>query len=304
MMRRTLRRLRGSQPFNYLATTAIKAACAPLGAAPEAFVRRLPRVGVAESRLPNGRRLRLWSHGDEQVANQVFWRGWAGYEPETTPVFYERARGARVVLDVGAHVGFYALLAAHANPSARVVAFEPLPTAAARFRRNVEENRLSNVELLECALGDAPGRATLFHDADPQREGIPTSSGLSADFFQLPYFVEHGVRPGAEVEVRTVDEVAETLGLGRVDLIKIDTETTEPAVLRGALGVLTRDRPDIVFEVLPGHGTAPEVERVLAPLGYDFYLLGEGGAERREHVEDHPTLWNYLASVERRPAGG
>src|SRR3712207_6940625 len=50
-------------PFNYVATTAVRAACAPLGAAPEAFVRRLPRAGLAASRLPNGRTLRLWSRG-------------------------------------------------------------------------------------------------------------------------------------------------------------------------------------------------------------------------------------------------
>lgn len=298
MMRAALKRLRGWPPFNYVATTAVRAACAPLGAAPEAFVRRLPRAGPAASRLPNGRTLRLWSRGDDQVANQVFWRGWAGYEPETTPLFYELARESEVVFDVGAHVGFYSLLAAHANPSARVIAFEPLPAAAVRFRRNVEENGLSNVELFECAVGDAPGRATLFHDADSSHEGIPTSSGLSADFFELPYFVEHGVRPGGEVEVRTLDEVADSLGLGRVDLIKIDTETTEPAVLRGARRLLERDRPVLVFEVLPGHGTAPEIEGLLAPLGYTFYLLGERGPERREHVEDHPTLWNYLARAE------
>jgi hypothetical protein len=50
--------------------------------------------------------------------------------------------------------------------------------------------------------------------------------------------------------------------------------------------------------VLPGHGTAPEVERLLAPLGYSFYLLGDKGPERREHVEDHPTFWNYLARAQ------
>ena len=299
MMRKALKRLRGSQPFNYVATTAMKTLCAPMGGAPEVFVRRLPRTGAAESRLPDGRTLRLWSRGDDQVANVVFWRGWAGYEPETTPLFYELPCKAQVVLDVGAHVGFYSLLAAHANPSARVVAFEPLPAAAERLRRNVAENRLSNVELLECALGDEPGAATLYNDSQTG-EGIPTSSGLSAEFFELPYFVEHGVRPGVEVEVKTIDGVAASLGLGRVDLIKIDTETTEPAVLRGARAVLASDRPTLIFEVLPGHGTAPEIEELLAPLGYRFYLLGASGPEPREHVEDHPTLWNYLARAEGR----
>lgn len=298
-MRSVFRKLRGSQPFNYLTTTVFRACSRALPAPPEALVSHLPRVGRAESRLPNGRTLRFWSRGDDQVANQVFWRGWRGYEPETAPLFYDLARRAGVVLDVGAHVGFYALLAAHANPSARVLAFEPLPSAAARLRRNVAENGVTNVELFECALGDEKGTARLFHQPE-SAGGIPTSSGLAAEFFESPYFVEHGVAPATEVAVRTIDEVARELNLVRVDLIKIDTETTEPAVLAGARGVLERDRPDLIFEVLPGHGTAAPVERLLAPLGYEFYLLGEQGPVRRAHVEEHPTLWNYLARVEGR----
>jgi FkbM family methyltransferase len=298
MMRSALKGLRAWRPFNLLATAAVKAACGPWGGAPESVVRHLPRVGPAESRLPNGRTLRLWSLGDDGVANQVFWRGWRGYEPEMAPVFYELARGAGVVLDVGAHVGFYALLAAHANPSARVLAFEPLPSAAARLRRNVAENRLTNVEVFGCALGGEGGTARLFHGPEGAG-GIPTSSGLSAEFFEQPYFAERGVAPATEVAVQTVDEVARGHGLERVDLIKIDTETTEPAVLAGARGVLERDRPDLIFEVLPGSGTAPAIEGLLAPLGYEFYLLRPEGPERRGRLEEHATLWNHLARAGR-----
>ena len=298
MMRNALKELRGWGPVNLLATSAAKAAFGPWGGAPEALVRHLPRVGRAESRLPNGRTLRLWSRGDDGVATQVFWRGWRGYEPETAPVFYELARAARVVLDVGAHVGFYALLAAHANPSARVLAFEPLPSAAARLRRNVAENRLANVEVFECALGDEGGTASLFHGPEGAG-GIPTSSGLSGEFFELPYFAERGVAPATEVAVKTMDEVAREQSLERVDLIKIDTETTEPAVLAGARGVLGRDRPDIIFEVLPGYGTGAALGELLAPLGYEFYLLRPEGPERHDRVEEHPTLWNHLARAGR-----
>jgi FkbM family methyltransferase len=265
-----------------------------LGRTPETFVRHLPRVGAVESRLPNGRALRLWSRGDDHVANQVYWKEWRGYESETTPLFYELASKASVVFDVGAHVGFYSLLAAHANPSGRVLAFEPLPKAAERFRRNVAENGLTNVELFECALGDAEGSATLYHEPD-SAEGVPTSSGLSSHFFQLPYYVSHGVKAGIDVRVTTIDEVARERNVARVDLIKIDTETTEPAVLAGAAETLARDRPDLVFEVLPGQGTSGAITRLLKPLGYTFYHLRDDGPVRREEIEDHADWWNYFA---------
>ena len=286
-----LKRLRDSQPFNLVATSLARAC---VGSSSEWAIKHLPRTGMVTSALPNGRVLRLRTQGDDWVSNQVFWRGWTGYEPELTPLFFRLARAARATLDVGAHVGFYSLLAAHANPSGRVLAFEPLPKAAERFRRNVAENRLTNVELFECALGDAEGSATLYHEPD-SAEGVPTSSGLSSDFFQLPYYVSHGVKAGIDVRVRTLDEVARERNVARIDLIKIDTETTEPAVLAGAAKTLERDRPDLVFEVLPGQGTSEAITRLLKPLGYTFYHLRDDGPARREEIEDHADWWNYLA---------
>ncbi len=70
-------------------------------------------------------------------------------------------------------------------------------------------------------------------------------------------------------------------------------------MLAGAARTLERDRPDLVFEVLPGQGTGPAIRRLLGPLGYSFYLLRDTGPERREDIEDHADWWNYLARVER-----
>lgn len=296
MIREMFRKLRSSQPFNYLTTTTIKTAFNVWSTTPEAVIKHLPRIGLAETRLPNGRTLRLRSHGDDNIANLVFWRGWNGYEPETTSTFFNLAKRAKVVIDVGAHIGYYSLIAALANPESQVLAFEPLPEAIQRFKQNVKENNLSNIQLFECALGDSPGTATLFH-APPSINGIPTSSGLSEKFFQYSFFVESGVTERTDVQVMTISQVIEDQKISRVDLIKIDTETTEPSVLEGASDVLQRDRPDLIFEVLPGQGTGTALTRQLKPLGYKFYLLRDAGAEKRSKIEDDPVWWNYLAST-------
>ena len=64
--------------------------------------------------------------GTTGSANQVFWQGWAGHEPETTTLFFALAQKVNSIIDVGDYVGYYALLAAHANPAAKVLALEPL----------------------------------------------------------------------------------------------------------------------------------------------------------------------------------
>jgi len=78
------------------------------------------------------------------------------------PVFLQLATSARVILDVGAYVGFYTVLAALTNPSAQVYAFEPHPNAYERLLRNVQINHLANVECRRVAVGESEGASQLF----------------------------------------------------------------------------------------------------------------------------------------------
>src|SRR5262245_56074500 len=104
-VKRSFKALRDTQPFNWVSTTAAKLAFGAAGGAPDVVVDHLHRVGTVRCRLPNGRTLRLWSRGDDWVSNRVYWRGMAGYEPESTAVFFRLATGAAVTLDVGGYVG-------------------------------------------------------------------------------------------------------------------------------------------------------------------------------------------------------
>jgi FkbM family methyltransferase len=189
--------------------------------------------------------LRLSSRADDWVSNQVFWRGWRGYEPETSPLFFALAERAAVTLDVGAYVGFFTLLAAHASTSGRVFAFEPLRAACERLNRNARINRLDNVECVNAAVGASDGEADFFFQERSSQDafaGIPCSSSLSLDFMkQVPDLATR------RVPVLSLDSYLAKRQVSKVDLIKADTESTEPDVLRGAQGVIARDRPDIVL---------------------------------------------------------
>lgn len=108
--------------------------------------------------------MRLEGSQHDNVANKVFWHGWAGYEPETAPLWRELCQQAEVVLDVGAQVGYFALLAGLAGK--RVVAFEPAAANAERCRANIARNGLRNVELVEAAVADHVGVAEFTAPAD------------------------------------------------------------------------------------------------------------------------------------------
>ena len=289
-----LKRLRASQPLNAVATSLLRGALRATGLRSEWIVKHVHRMGPVSSRLPNGRLLQLWSRGDDWVSNQVFWRGWRGYEPETAPLFFRLAQRSSLTLDVGAYVGFYSLLAAHANPEGRVLAFEPLPSAYERLTRHVVLNGLSNVECVASAVGAEEGSGLLFHVPGAE---LPTSSSLSLEFMKAS-----GDSESLSVPVVSLDRVLERKALGPVGLIKIDTESTEPDVLASGRAMLARDRPWIVCEVLQGRGAEAGLEAVLRPLGYSFYLLTPEGPRLQPHVEGHALWLNYLLAP--RPLEG
>ena len=246
---------------------------------PPAPASRIRRFDLALPRPPTddrpARSLRIEAPWKLYVPRLLEERGFARYEPEAMAVYLaaiERHRG-RTAYDVGANVGVFSLLAS-AVTDAEVVGFEPTPDLAAAFRSVVARNQLDCV-VEEIALGATTGRATL-HLSDT------TDSSNS---------LRSGFRPGE----RVVDVALETLDgyverTGRVPgALKIDTESTEPDVLRGALETLRTARPWIVCEVLAGR-TEAELMGILRPLGYLWYpLTGEIPAVASDEIRGDPT---------------
>lgn len=245
--------------------------------------------------------LELWADGDEWVANFVFFDGTDAYEPDTLPVFLALAERGRTVLDIGAHVGTYALLAARSNPSATVVAFEPVQATCDRLTRNVLLNKLGNIICVRAAVGET-------------RAELPVFSGLGSIHTSSSHDLAHArrARPSPErealrceiVPVVSVDDFIETAHLEGVDLVKIDVETAEASVIRGMTATLSRYHPDVICEVLPARwsGTVGrQLEDALGPMGYQFYVLGDDELVRHDHIEGREGHWNQLFSV--RPAG-
>jgi FkbM family methyltransferase len=285
-VKRTLKAVRGWRPVNGAATTVTRAVSRATGHEFATAVKHLPRTGPVNSTLPNGESLRLWSRGDDWISNQVYWRGWDGYEPETTPLFFDRAREAAVVVDVGAFVGFFSLLAALANRQSRVFAFEPMPDNAERLRRHIELNRLNNVEFVPAAVASASGSAELYHTGSAH----PSSTSLVRDFMDA-----HDNLHASVVPTVALDDFLDERGVDRVSLIKLDIETGEPEALRGMTRTLERDQPAIFCEVL-NDGVAAQVQEILAPLGYRFQHLTPDGPLDRDEIVSHPEWLNYLCT--------
>src|SRR5205814_4168836 len=129
------------------------------------------------------------------------------------------------VVDVGANVGYYTLLAASCvGQTGKVFAIEPSPHAYARLREAVAHNVLSHVVTLKAALGSARREGVLY---------MPPSGNHS------PSLVPCDRQESVRVPLRTLDDCLEEWGVEKVDLLKMDVEGFEPQVLLGARSALS-----------------------------------------------------------------
>lgn len=228
--------------------------------------------------------------GDDWIPNQLFWRGFSGYEGETTRLFYRLARESRCTIDVGAYIGIFSLLAALANSEGQVIAFEPLDTLQSRLSANCVANNVQDrVTIVPSAVSDVDGVATFFHMTD---NDTPSSSSLSYEF--MSHLEDRDALSWRRVPTVRLDTFCNAHAIERVDLVKIDVETTEASVIQGMLDILHRDQPDIVCELLTNSTAPAKIEPILSSLAYGYFLLTADGPIQREEIAPSATWRNWL----------
>ncbi len=257
------------------------------GLMPEAVSARLPVAATFDVALKDAGSFRYRCIVEDGVGRQLYWRGLEGWEPETIRVFLTLVRNARGFVDVGAYTGIFSLLACVANPSVRVVAFEPVPVVYGRLVEHIRMNGLeSRIEARPEAVSNTTGEAKIY----VPDYAAPTGASLHVG----------GLRgTGAiaiEVPLTTLDQVcADRM---HVDLIKIDVEGFEDKVIEGMQGILANQRPTIIAEFLPD-GPYRAAQEILKKQGYRFFhLRGEGPTPMTEIVPDPTQRYeNYLCTV-------
>jgi FkbM family methyltransferase len=168
-------------------------------------------------------------------------------------------------VDVGAHVGMYAVAAAMClGERGRVLACEPNPEARGQLVENVALNGCTNVVVSAAAISDRAGEALLH----VPRTADPSFSSLGAGRFAEAEPVR--------VRTTTLDAEVEAAALAPA-LVKIDVEGGELAVLVGARRTLAA-RPALLVEV--GPDSAEAVARELSALGYRAFVVGRRRLER------------------------
>jgi len=199
------------------------------------------------------------------------------WEPDVTEFIAGRLAPGDAFVDVGANIGYHALLAA--GRGARVVAIESSPRIFALLEATLAANAAEpgSVRTVNMAAGETAGTLPLF-------EGPAKNLGLAST-------VEtRGLRPEGQIEAAPLADLLEPDEIAATRLVKIDVEGAEDAVLRGMAGFLDRCRDDveIVVELSPQwwRDASQTPRQVLAPLlarGFHVYA-----------IDNNLWPWRYL----------
>lgn len=170
-----------------------------------------------------------------------------------------------VVLDIGANVGEFSLLASQVAANGTVHSFEPCPLIRPYLEMTVHVNERKNVIVHDSALSD-------FNGTIPLRFG--TRTAMSSTAAEQTRAWQASVDVPAEIGDDVVDR---ELG-NRLDFMKIDVEGAEASVVRGLQRAIARFQPVIVVE-MDGHG-GEQAEAALLELirTHDYEIYDYSGA--------------------------
>lgn len=179
--------------------------------------------------------------------------------------YFETPTATPVIIDAGAHIGMATLYFKKLYPAARVTAIEPLPQNLELLEQNLWENRLDDVTVVKAALAAQAGHTTLHFDVSKD-EWFSTASFSPGAW--------NGQQKTQSVSVTTVtvsQYINET-----VDLLKLDIEGAEQAVLREAEASLPRVKRMLIEFHPIAHQSLTSLLEFLSELNFKITLWKDG----------------------------
>jgi FkbM family methyltransferase len=188
------------------------------------------------------------------------------YEPGFYRAFTERIGPGMTVLDIGAHVGFFAIGAARrVGPRGKVYAFEPAPETAALLERHIYLNGYRDrVEVVRAVVCDKPGSVPFY------ARGASMAASMSR-YNTETLSPEQSPAPTVKIETpsTTIDQFCAERDIAP-GVVKLDVEGAELRALQGAEDLMRRGRGEVLCEIHPEEmaGCGASLDALNAQLGH------------------------------------
>lgn len=167
------------------------------------------------------------------------------WSPKILKLLKSRIKQKGHFVNVGAHIGTITL--PMSKIASHVTAFEPFPKTFDHLKKNVELNKLSNVDIYNVALGDKH-ESVFFMDDDNDR--LKNNNGGMHVFTNNDLITGERSASIAKLEnLGIVSVPLDNMNLNKIDLMLVDIEGMEDKFLIGAKETLKKDLPDLVIEI-------------------------------------------------------
>ncbi len=164
-----------------------------------------------------------------------------------------------LIIDAGAHIGMATIYWKNLYPGAKIIAIEPLPANLELLTKNLYENQLTDVEIIEAALAPKSGEVVI-HEPNGE-DSWKSGAGIIPKGWR-------GVQASQEIKAKAIG-VVDMLNQ-KIDLLKLDIEGMEYEVVRAA-GEKIRAAKQIIIEVHPRQGNRLlDIEKNLIKYGFEL----------------------------------
>ena len=221
--------------------------------------------GTEFALAPAGNRFRMWL---DPAAYSEFIFG--TYELNCVQKLTENVRQGSICVDVGANLGYFSILMSRlVGEDGQIIAFEPMPDTSEVLCQNIRLNHLTSTKIVRAAISHESGSVRLFSEL---------SGRFSKTASMVGYRLERARRTTVVPSIRLDDYFAGEKRLP--DLIKMDVEGAEAAVLNGARETIARGHPILLVGIHAwGSVESQQVLDLLAELGYAPNIFEIRGGE-------------------------
>jgi FkbM family methyltransferase len=164
------------------------------------------------------------------------------YEKENFSFLTTQAKPGTTVLDIGAHIGLFSVIASEVTGSnGKIYSFEPSPSTTEFLKKTIRiNNKEAVIEPVQQAMSNAVGKITFFVSDDK----IDNSNSLVS-------YKDDRKLQGIEVDVNTIDNFVASKKITGLSFIKIDVEGAEYDALRGGTNTFNTQRPACILAIHP-----------------------------------------------------
>jgi len=204
----------------------------------------------------------------DHIEQQIFWYG--HYEQPVAILLENIVKPDSIVLDIGANIGYFTLIAAQKAKKGKVVAFEPVQELSKKLQQNIRENHFQNIKVVEAAAGESEKDSTIY---------LSTSENSGMSSLQPP---ENFSGLSQAVKIINIDQWIKQSEIEKIDIVKLDIEGSELFALRGMKETLINFKPFLIVEInkniLANFSLVPgDIMNYLTGLGYISFDISEKG---------------------------